>query len=75
MIPVLATAKNSTVAMDLEYVAATFRRDRTEAPPGDLQVADLMRPKVIKCRGPALADPGSSKRGRCWRGSGYNSFN
>ena len=48
MIPVLATAKNSTVAMDLECMAANFRRDRTEAPPGDLQVADLMRPKVIK---------------------------
>ena len=27
------------------------------------------------CRGPAPADPGSSKRGRRRRGSGYNSFN
>ena len=27
------------------------------------------------CRGPAPADPGYSKRGRCWWGSGYNSFN
>ena len=27
------------------------------------------------CRGPALADPGSSKRGQRRRGSGYNSFN
>ena len=29
----------------------------------------------ILCRGPAPADPGSSKWGRCRRGSGYNSFN
>lgn len=48
VIPVLATAKNNTVAMDLKCMAATFRRDRTEAPPGDLQVVDLMRPKIIK---------------------------
>lgn len=48
MIPVLATAKNNTVAMDLKCMAATFRRDRTEAPPGDLQVVDLMRPKIIR---------------------------
>ena len=27
------------------------------------------------CRGPAPVDPGNSKRGRRWRGSGYNSFN
>ena len=27
------------------------------------------------CWGPAPADPGSSKRGRRQRGSGYNSFN
>ena len=27
------------------------------------------------CRGPAPADPGYSKQGRCRRGSGYNSFN
>ena len=27
------------------------------------------------CQGPAGADPGSSKWGRCPRGSGYNSFN
>ena len=27
------------------------------------------------CRGPAPADPGSSKRGRHGQGSGYNSFN
>ena len=31
--------------------------------------------KVICCRGPAPADPGSSKRGQRRRGSGYNSFN
>ena len=30
---------------------------------------------AIGCRGPAPADPGSSKRGRRWWGSGYNSFN
>ena len=29
----------------------------------------------IGCWGPALADPGYSKQGRCRRGSGYNSFN
>ena len=28
-----------------------------------------------KCRGPAPADPGSSKQGWHRRGSGYNSFN
>ena len=27
------------------------------------------------CRDPAPADPGSLKRGRCRRASGYNSFN
>ena len=31
--------------------------------------------QFVWCQGPALADPGSSKRGRRWRGSGYNSFN
>ena len=31
--------------------------------------------QIVVCRGPALADPGYSKRGRCRRGSGYNSFN
>ena len=30
---------------------------------------------VPNCRGPASADPGSSKWGRRRRGSGYNSFN
>ena len=30
---------------------------------------------LLACRGPAPADPGSSKRGPCRRGSGYNSFN
>ena len=29
----------------------------------------------LDCQGPAPADPGSSKRGRRRRGSGYNSFN
>jgi len=31
--------------------------------------------KKAKCRGPASADPGSSKWGQRRRGSGYNSFN
>ena len=31
--------------------------------------------RIIKCWGPAPADPGYSKRGQRRRGSGYNSFN
>ena len=31
--------------------------------------------KIVRCRGSAPADPGSSKWGRRRRGSGYNSFN
>ena len=27
---------------------------------------------IVVCRGPAPADPGNSKRGRRWRGSGNN---
>ena len=37
----------------------------------DLQYVD----ETDNCRGPASADPGSSKRGRRRRGSGYDSFN
>ena len=31
--------------------------------------------EIDECRGPALADPGSSRRGQCQQGSGYNRFN
>ena len=40
-------------------------------PPGEKNGDSI----INNCRGPAPADPGSSKRGQRRRGSGYNSFN
>ena len=42
---------------------------------GTLKSRDIALKTKVHCRGPAPADPGYSKQGRCRRGSGYNSFN
>ena len=48
----------------------------TEQQQWKVKFKEQLKPFLIfYCRGPALADPGSSKRGWRWRGSGYNSFN
>ena len=65
------------IAESEEELKSLLMKVKEESGKVDLKL-NILKMKTMTpgpCQGPARADPGSSKWGRCRRGSGYNSFN